>query len=406
MKQKRVFPYVKVSEKQEKSLRRGHPWVYEDEIIETSEGLINGGITDVFSKKGKYLGSGLLSFQSKIRVRILDHNANETYDEAFFSRRVRYAVNYRYDIMDETGSMRLIHGEADGLCGLTADKYEDILVTEVLSFGMDQRRDILYRAMIECLREHGVTVRGIYERNDSKLRLKEGLKMTKGWYDFGLPFPESTKILISENGIFYEIDAAEGQKTGFFLDQKYNRRTLNPLVKGKRVLDTCTHIGSFALNAAKYGAEHVCAADISETAIACARENAGRNGLEDRMEFLVSDVFDLLASLKKERGKYDVIILDPPAFTKSRKTFASARLGYLRINRMAMEALPRGGYLLTASCSHFMPKDAFEEMLKEAAEEAGVSIRIAERRGAAMDHPVSPAIMETEYLKFYVLQIV
>ena len=406
MKQKRNFPWVKISEKQERSLRRGHPWVYEDEILETGGSLEDGGIADVFSRKEKYLGSGLLSLHSKIRVRILDRNANETFGEAFFRRRVHYAVSYRYDVMDDTSSMRLVHGEADGLCGLTVDKYEDLLVSEVLSFGMEQRKDMIYRALIEELMEHGVRVRGIYERNESKLRRKEGLEETKGWYDFGEPLPEESRIRITENGLSYEVDVAEGQKTGFFLDQKYNRRTLKPLCAGKTVLDTCTHIGSFAMNAALYGAKHVTAADISETAIACAKENAVLSGVDGKMDFVVSDVFELLESLKKEPRKYDVIVLDPPAFTKSRKTFASARAGYLRINRMAMEVLGRGGYLLTASCSHFMPREAFEEMLAEAASLAGVSLRIVEQRGASPDHPVNPVIPETEYLKFYVLQII
>ena len=406
MKQKRPFPYVKITEKQEKSVRRGHPWIYEDEITETSGDLADGGITDVFSAKGKYLGSGFLSMHSKIRVRILDRNANETFSDDFFRRRVRYALAYRYDVMDETDCMRLVHGEADGLCGLTVDKYNDILVSEVLSFGMEGKKEVIYRALIDELSQYGVTVKGIYERNESKLREKEGLEKRRGWFDFGEPFPESTEFEITENGIRYRIDVEQGQKTGFFLDQKYNRRTLRPLAKGKTVLDTCTHIGSFALNAANFGAAHVTAADISEEAIRSAEENAERNGFTDRMDFVCADVFELLETYKKEKKHYDVIVLDPPAFTKSRKTFTSARLGYLRINRLAMEVLERGGYLLTASCSHFMPRAAFEEMLQEAASLAGVNLRIIERRGAAMDHPVNPAIPETEYLKFYVLQIV
>ena len=406
MKAERAFPYAVVTVKQASTLKKGHPWVYEDEIIEQSAAIADGEITDVFSEKGKYLGTGLYSGASKIRIRILDRNANEKFDDSFFVRRVRYALNYRYDVMDETGSMRLVHGEADGLCGLTVDKYEDILVSEVLSFGMEQRKDIIYRALIEGLKEKGCIVRGIYERNESPLRKKEGLNEEKGWYDFGLPIPESSKLLITENGIRYEIDVESGQKTGFFLDQKYNRRIAAQISKGKTVLDTCTHIGSFALNAAKNGAAHVTAADISAAAIACAKENAVLNHLQDSMDFVVSDVFELLEGLKKNGSPYDVIILDPPAFTKSRRTMAAARAGYQRINRLAMSVLPRGGYLMTASCSHFMPKELFEKMLCDASEEAGVSLRLVERRGAAMDHPVSPVIPETEYLKFYVLQIV
>lgn len=407
MKQKRNNPYAKVTKKQEASLKSGHPWVYEDEITEQSETVENGALIDLFSQKGAYLGTGFYSACSKIRVRLLDRNANETFSDAFFERRVKYAVDYRYAVMKEdVSSCRLIHGEADGLCGLTIDKYEDLLVSEVLSYGMEQKKEVIYRALIKELEERGTVIRGIFERNEEALRKKEGLPLYKGWAEIGKPLPESARIVITENGIRYEVDVENGQKTGFFLDQKYNRRAIRPIAAGRTVLDCCTHTGSFALNAAAAGALHVTAADISQFALDNAKQNAVLNGLEDRMDFVCADVFDLLEELRTKPYRYDFIILDPPAFTKSRKTFATARIGYRRVNALAMKALHRGDYLATASCSHFMPNSEFRKMLKEAADEAGVGIRIVEERHAAMDHPVHLSVPETEYLKFYILQIV
>ena len=407
MKQNRTFPWARVTKKQEATLKKGHPWVYEDEITEQSESIENGSLIDVFSEKGSYLGTGFYSACSRIRIRILDHNANETFNDAFFERRVRYAVQYRYDVMPEdVSSCRLIHGEADGLCGLTVDKYEDLLVSEVLSYGMEQKKGIIYRALTEVLAEKGVAVRGIFERNEEALRRKEGLELYKGWADIGKPIPDSPVVIITENGIQYEVDVENGQKTGFFLDQKYNRRAIWPIANGRTVLDCCTHTGSFALNAAKAGAVHVTAADISEFALKQAEQNAVRNQLDGVMDFVCADVFDLLEELRTKPHTYDFIILDPPAFTKSRKTFASARAGYRRLNASAMRLLKRGDYLATASCSHFMPNQEFRNMLKDAAMDAGVSIRIIEERHAAKDHPVLISVPETEYLKLYLLQIV
>lgn len=407
MKQKRNFPYVTITAKQERSVRQGHPWIYEDEITETGGDFENGCLTDVFSGKGSYLGTGLWSGLSKIRVRILDRNANETFGEAFFARRVKYALDYRFTVMgDDVKACRLIHGEADGLPGLTVDRYNDILVSEVLSYGIEQRKDIIYRALRDTMAERGEPILGIYERNEGELRKKEGLDQYKGWADIGLDTPPSAVTEITENGVRYEVDVENGQKTGFFLDQKYNRMAIRRITAGRTVLDCCTHTGSFALNAAQAGARHVTAADISEFALEQAKRNAERNGLAEKMDFVCADVFELLENLSAQKRQYDMIILDPPAFTKSRRTFQSARNGYLRINTAAMRALPRGGYLATASCSHFMPNTEFRTMLKEAAVAAGVSVRIVEERHAAMDHPVLVAVPETEYLKFYILQIV
>ncbi|MBQ1532842.1 MAG: class I SAM-dependent rRNA methyltransferase [Solobacterium sp.] len=400
---KRSFPYIRITKKQEKTVQTGHPWIYEDEITEQSEQIENGSIVDVFGSKGQYLGSGLYSAESKIKVRILSRNANETFTDAFFERRVRYAVSYRHDVMEaDWNACRLIHGEADGLPGLTVDRYENILVSEVLSYGMDQRKDVIYQALKKELASYGVRIDGIYERNEGALRKREGLEQYKGWYGQ----PAEPVLEITENGIRYLVDVENGQKTGFFLDQKYNRRVIRTLAKGRTVLDCCMHIGTFALNAAAAGAASVRAVDISDTAIASAKENAERNGLSNVMDFVQADVFDFLKNALDVHEHYDMIILDPPAFTKSRKTYDNAYQGYLRMNTMAMRILPRGGYLATASCSHFMPTDSFRKMLSEAALQAGVSLRLIEERHAGFDHPVMMGIPETEYLKFFILQII
>ena len=403
MKKERTFPYAKITVKQEVSVRKGHPWIYADEITEQSESIDNGSFVDVFSLKGSYLGTGVYSAASKIRIRLLGNNANETYEDAFFERKVSYAIAYRRDVMaDDFQACRLIHGEADGLPGLTVDRYGEILVTQVESYGTEMHKDVIYRALVDQLARYGEKISGIFERNEGELRKKEGLPQYKGWY--GDKHPQSPITEIVENGIIYEVDVENGQKTGFFLDQKYNRKAIWNLAKGRDVLDCCTHTGSFALNAAKAGAASVTAMDISETALSMAEKNAERNGLN--LNLRQGDVFDVLKQLKQEHAHFDFIILDPPAFTKSRKTFHNARNGYRQVNADAMRLLKRGGYLASASCSHFMPKEEFEKMLVDAANDAGVGIRIIEQRGAAMDHPVMPAVKETEYLKFFLLQII
>ena len=403
MKQERTFPKFVVTKKQENSIKQGHPWVYVDEIVESDEIHDNGCIVDVFGKRNNYLGSGFYSENSKIRIRLLGNNANEKYEDDFFVRKVKYALQYRTVVMQEDiKACRLIHGESDGLPGLTVDRYDNILVSQVESYGTERHKDVIYQALIDQLNEMGEKIDGIYERNEGELRKKEGLPQYKGWY--GEKHPTSCITKIVENEIIYEVDVENGQKTGFFLDQKYNRKQVARLAKGMRVLDCCTHTGSFALNAAKGGAESVLAMDISESALDMAKKNAEENHLD--LSFRQGDVFEVLVDLKKEHAQFDFIILDPPAFTKSRKTFHNARKGYREINADAMRLLPRGGYLASASCSHFMPKAEFERMLLDAANDAGVSIRMIEQRGAAPDHPVNPAIPETEYLKFFLLQIV
>ncbi|MBR2732204.1 MAG: class I SAM-dependent rRNA methyltransferase [Clostridia bacterium] len=407
MNTRRDFPIVTVTKKAEASLRRGHPWVYAEEITGRVGAAENGALVDVCTQKGAYLGTGLLSEQSKIRVRLLTTNANERFALPFWERRLRYALDYRQTVMGaDFGCCRLVFGEADGLPGLTVDRFSDLLVTQVLTYGMEQRKSMLYELLFRLLAERGAPVRGLYERNDVAIRALEGLPQEKGWFE-GLPHPDSPVTEITENGILYDVDVENGQKTGFFLDQKYNRLAVAKLAAGKRVLDCFTHTGSFALNAAKGGAAHVTAVDVSEAAVAAAKRNAERNGLADRMEFLCADVFDLLPALAAAGGKpYDFIILDPPAFTKSRKTAENAARGYKEINYRAMKLLPRGGYLATCSCSHFMPAARFEAMLDSAADDAQVQLRQVEARQQCMDHPILRNVPETDYLKFYLFQVV
>ncbi len=407
MKQIRNFPAATVTKKGEAAARNGHPWVYAEEITDRRGDFPNGCLADVFSPKGAYLGTGLYSEKSKIAVRLLSDNANERFDDAFFARRVKYALDYRRAVMsDDFGCCRLVFGEADGLPGLTVDRYADILVAQVLSYGMDRRKDRIFRALYDALAASGEQISGIYERNDPALRLLEGLPQEKGWFG-ALPHPQETVTEIVENGVRYEVDFENGQKTGFFLDQKYNRREVARLARGRTVLDCFTHTGSFALNAALGGAARVTAVDISEAALKQAERNAARNGLAGRVDFLAADVFDLLPRLCENGAvPYDLVILDPPAFTKSRKTVAGAERGYKEINLRAMKLLPRGGYLATCSCSHFMPGERFEAMLAAAARDAGVSLRQVEARGQAPDHPVLWNVPETDYLKFYIFQVV
>ncbi|MBR5307996.1 MAG: class I SAM-dependent rRNA methyltransferase [Clostridia bacterium] len=409
MKSERKFPGVKITKKAEMSIKNGHPWVYGEEITEGAEDIVGSLYADVFSQKGSYLGTGFVSEKSKIRIRILSDNANESFGNAFFERRVKYAVDYRKTVMGEDFSAcRLIFGEADGFPGLTVDRFNNILVAQVLSYGTEQVKGVIFDYLIKYLRENGEVIDGLYERNDVAIRELEGLAQYKGWYETPLcNHPSETSTEFTENGIKYTVDFENGQKTGFFLDQKYNRRAVAKIAKGKTVLDCFTHTGSFALNAAMGGAQHVTAVDISESACAMARKNAEANGLDPRMDFLAADVFDLLTDLS-EKGKspYDFIILDPPAFTKSRKTVKNAERGYKEINYKAMKLLPRGGYLATCSCSHFMKDELFVKMLFSAAKDAGVQLKQIEARQQCCDHPILWSVPETDYLKFYIFQIV
>ncbi len=409
MKAERTYPRYTVTPKAEAAILRGHPWVYGQEVLATEGETENGGLVDILSKKGRYLGTGLLSERSKIRVRLLSRNANDRFDLAFWRRKLQWAWEYRKTVMDpqDLDCCRVVFGEADAFPGLTVDKFHDLLSVQVLSVGMERMKGTLLPMLAEILRQDGQTVRGIYERNDAALRDKEGLPQHKGWFPLpGETPPVSPLTEITENGIRYLVDVENGQKTGFFLDQKYNRRCVGRLAAGKTVLDCFTHTGSFALNAALGGAKHVTAVDVSEAAVEMAQANAARNGLEDRMDFLAADVFDLLPRLEKEPTRYDFIILDPPAFTKSRKTVESAMSGYKEINYRAMRLLPRGGYLATCSCSHFAEEGRFLAMLRDAAHDAGVQLRQIEARQQSCDHPILWGVEETNYLKFYLFQAI
>ena len=407
MKSERNFPKCIITPKGTRWVEQGHPWIYEAEVIQLEGAWENGCLVDAVSEKGKYLGTGFLSLQSKIRVRLISRNANDKFDEAFWQRRIQYAWAYRKTVMGEDISCcRVVFGEADGFPGLTVDRFQDILVTQTLSVGMEKLKPMLFPLLVKVLREDGQEIRGVFERNDVAIRALEGLEQNKGWFPLGEPTP-GTVTEIRENGIIYRVDVENGQKTGFFLDQKYNRLAVAKLARGRRVLDCFTHTGSFALNAALGGAEHVTAVDISASAIEMAKANAVRNGLDGRMDFLVADVFDLLPELAaKGKAPYDFIILDPPAFTKSRKTVDSAQRGYKEINLRALKLLPRGGYFATASCSHFMPSEQFVRMLKSAALDAGVELRQIEARQQSPDHPILWNVPETDYLKFYLFQVV
>lgn len=409
MKQNRGYPVAVVTRKAENSILSGHPWVYNTEITALKGNYRNGDLVDAVSPRGKYLGTGFLNDHSKIRLRIISRNANDSFDEAFFERRLRHAWNYRKTVMGPDSSCcRVIFGEADLFPGLTVDRFQNILVAQTLSLGMERLKPLLFPLLCKILREDGQTIDGIYERNDVGIRELEGMEQGKGFFQLeGEKPPESTKTVITENGIEYLVDFENGQKTGFFLDQKYNRRAVAKISEGKRVLDCFTHTGSFALNAAKGGAAAVHAVDISAEAVAMATENAVRNGLADRVTFETANVFDLLAGMPGgAQSPYDLIVLDPPAFTKSRGTVDGAMRGYKEINLRAMKLLPRGGYLATCSCSHFMTEELFCTMLRSAAFDAQVMLRQVEARQQAPDHPILWNVPETNYLKFYLFQVV
>ena len=405
----REFTKLNITPKGERSIKHGHPWVFSDEILKVDGTYQNGDLVDVLTNKGKYLGTGFINDNSKIRVRIISTNANDRFDEAFWERRVRYAIDYRRQVMGEDfDCCRLIFGEADSFPGLTIDRFNDVLVAQVLSLGIEVRKDIIFANIIKIMREYGEEINCLYERNDVKIRKLEGLEEYKGSYKHALldESKEHTTLVITENGIKYNVDVENGQKTGFFLDQKYNRRAVAHLARGRKVLDCFTHTGAFALNAGMGDAKSVVAVDISQEAVDMTTKNIQMNGLTN-VSAMKADVFNLLTKLIEEKNKdYDFIILDPPAFTKSHATVTNAYRGYKDINLRAMKLLPRGGYLATCSCSHFMKEDLFLKMLNEAASDAKVTLRQIEARQQSPDHPIVFGIPETYYLKFYLFQIV
>lgn len=406
----RNFAKFYITPKGERAARGGHPWVFGEEVTHVEGEYKNGDLVDVVTAKGKYLGTGFVNDISKIRVRIISTNTNDKFDEAFWERRLRYAIDYRLTVMGEQdfNCCRLIFGEADMFPGLTVDRFNDILVTQTLSLGIELRKQMIFELLIKILREMGQNIRGLYERNDVKIRRLEGMEENKGFFHSDL-LDENCPVTaeICENGIKYTVDVENGQKTGFFLDQKYNRQAVAKIAKGHKVLDCFTHTGSFALNAAKGGAASVTAVDISAEAVRMAEHNAAINGLTKGFKGLQANVFDLLSELVNNKShEYDFIILDPPAFTKSGSTVKNAVRGYKEINLKAMKLLPRGGYLATCSCSHFMKEELFVQMLHDAAKDACVSLRQIEVRQQAPDHPVLWNVPETFYLKFYIFQVV
>lgn len=400
---------VMISKRAELAARGGHPWIYGSEIKDMDEGIAPGDMVKVLSSKGKFVGTGFYNPHSKITIRIFSTNANDRFDDAFWKRRAAYAVDYRLQVMrkEDYDCCRLVFGEADQLPGMTVDRFGDVLSVQVLSLGMEKRKHLFLDGLIEVLRERNLPVSCIYERNDVKIRELEGMEQYKGFYHSPLLAPEEEKTLVDivENGIRYTVDVENGQKTGFFLDQKFNRLAAASIARGRHVLDCFTHTGAFALNAAKGGAASVTALDISEEAVHMAAHNGIINGLP--IQTVRADVFDFLTELDRTKNhEYDYIILDPPAFTKSGRTVHEAFRGYKEINYRAMKILPRGGYLATCSCSHFMGEELFVKMVKEAARDAGVTLRQIEFRQQAPDHPILMTVPETYYLKFFLFQII
>lgn len=383
-----------------RTLKAGGAWIFDNEIDSVTGAFENGDVVMVHDFDGYPMGRGFINMHSKIRIRMLTRNPDQEIDEEFFRERLRDAWEYRKKTVD-TGSCRIVFGEADFLPGLVVDKFSDVLVFQCLALGMDRYKEKLLFMLKELLAEDGVEVRGIYERSDAKEREKEGMRKTKGF--LGEPF--DTFVHIEENGVKYIVDVKDGQKTGFFLDQKYNRLAIQKLCRGARVLDCFTHTGSFALNAGVAGAKSVLGVDASGLAVAQARENAALNGVSDRVEFREADVFDLLPSLVENGEKYDVVVLDPPAFTKSRNSIKNAVKGYREINIRGMKLVRDGGFLATCSCSHFMDFELFTKTIREAARSAHVRLRQVEFRTQAPDHPILWAADESYYLKFYIFQV-
>ena len=382
-------------------LKSGGLWIFDNEIASVMGEFENGDVVFVRDFDGYPMGRGFINRNSRIRVRMMTRNKDQEVDEAFLEMRVRNAWEYRKKTVD-ISSCRVIFGEADFLPGLVVDKFSDVLVVQSLTLGIDRMKDTIVSLLKKVLLEDGIAVRGVYERSDAKVREQEGMERTKGF--LGEPF--DTEVEIVENGVRYLVDVKDGQKTGFFLDQKYNRLAVQRLCRNARVLDCFTHTGSFALNAGIAGAREVTGVDASELGVEQARKNAELNHLEDRVKFICEDVFELLPELEAKGEKYDVIILDPPAFTKSRNSVKNAVKGYREINLRAMKLVKDGGYLATCSCSHFMTYELFTKTLHQAAQNVHRRLRQVEYRTQAPDHPILWAADESYYLKFYIFQVV
>ena len=383
-----------------RSLKSGGMWVYDNEIDSIAGGFENGDVVEVRDFDGYCMGCGYVNTNSKIRVRMLSRKKDTIIDAAFIEQRVRDAWNYRKESSD-TSSGRVRFGEADFLPGIVVDKFSDVLVVESLALGIDRWKLTIVESLKKVLAEDGIVIRGVYERSDAKVRLQEGMERSKGF--IGEPF--DTKVEIVENGVHYMVDVEDGQKTGFFLDQKNNRAAIRRFCRGKKVLDCFTHTGSFALNAGAAGADSVLGVDASQLAIDQATENAKLNGLEDIVNFKCADVFELLPELEAKGEKYDVVILDPPAFTKSRNSVKNAVKGYREITVRGMKLVRDGGFLATCSCSHFMDPDLFAKTIREAAAGAHRRLRQVEFRTQGPDHPILWAADQSYYLKFYIFQV-
>lgn len=392
---------VTLKKSEGRMLKSGGLWIFDNEIASILGSFEDGDIVAVHDFDGYGLGKGFINRNSKIRVRMMTRNRHQEIDEAFLKMRVQEAWDYRKKVSD-TGSCRVIFGEADFLPGLVVDKFSDVLVVQSLALGIDRLKDQIVELLKEVLAADGIKIRGVYERSDAKVRRQEGMELYKGF--IGEAF--DTNVEIEENGVRYMVDVKDGQKTGFFLDQKYNRKAIQHLCKDAKVLDCFTHTGSFALNAGYGGAKEVTGVDASELAVEQAILNSKLNGMEDRVKFICRDVFELLPELEEKGEKFDVVILDPPAFTKSRNSVKNAVKGYREINLRAMKLVRDGGFLATCSCSHFMTYELFTQTIHQAARNVHKRLRQVEYRTQAPDHPILWAAEESYYLKFYVFQVV
>ena len=396
----KIHGIVNLKKGEGRTLKAGGMWVYDNEIASTMGEIVDGGLVEVHDFDGYFMGIGYINRRSKITVRMMSRRTREI-DRAFIEQRVRACVDYRKHTVDMS-SCRLIFGEADFLPGIVIDKFSDVLVVESLALGIDRFKPLIVELLKQVLKEEGMPLRGVYERSDAKVRLQEGMERFKGF--IGEEF--DTKVSIVENGVKYMVDVKDGQKTGFFLDQKYNRAAIRPMCKDAKVLDCFTHTGSFALNAGMAGAKSVLGVDASELGVAQATENAALNGLSDRVSFICEDVFELLPRLEKEGELFDVVILDPPAFTKSRNSIKNAVKGYREINLRAMKLVKNGGYLATCSCSHFMNPELFSKTIGEAAANVHKRLRQIEYKTQSPDHPILwSRDEESLYLKFYIFQV-
>lgn len=391
---------VRIKKGTGRTLKAGGAWIYDNEIDTIEGDFEQGDLVHVEDFDGYGLGVGFINTKSKLTVRMLSRKKDAVIDRAWIHQRVKECIEYRRHTVD-MGSCRLIFGEADFLPGIVVDKFSDVLVVQSLALGIDRMKLDIIEELKEQLAELGMPIRGVYERSDAKVRLQEGMPLTKGF--IGEPF--DTKVEIVENDVHYMVDVEEGQKTGFFLDQKYNRKSIWKLCKDARVLDCFTHTGSFALNAAAAGAKEVLGVDASELAVAQATENAALNGFSDRAKFICEDVFELLPDFEQKGERFDVVILDPPAFTKSRNSVKNAVKGYREINLRGMKLVKDGGYLCTCSCSHFMTPELFTQTIAQAAANVHKRLRQVEYRTQAPDHPILWAAEESYYLKFYIFQV-